>query len=202
MLKGEEFKKYVNELRAKSNIYKLKKGELTSISTELAILNRTIEILSSKEQNLIKLVQKFEKKMGIVGFHEAKETLEKVSEKKERVDDAKGKTLAEISRIVSELVGTIEQKKAKLAPVIQELRQVRQENQELESKYLEKKRLYDIAISGIDGESLQLEQEVKSYQQDILNEQSRYSYLQQALGLIDAAQDRGIIYSFLISSLE
>jgi intraflagellar transport protein 81 len=193
MLKGEEFKKYVNELRAKSNVYKTKKLELSSISTELGILNRTIEILSAKEQNLSKLVQKFEKKMGIVGYNEAKETLEKVSERKEKVDDAKGKTLGEVSSIVSELVNTIEQKKAKLAPVIQELRQVRQENQELETKYLEKKRLYDITLSGLDGESLQLEQEVKGYQQEILNEQSRYSYLEQASNIIDAAQDRGIL---------
>jgi intraflagellar transport protein 81 len=180
-------------LRAKSNVYKTKKLELSSISTELGILNRTIEILSAKEQNLTKLVQKFEKKMGIVGYNEAKETLEKVSERKEKVDDAKGKTLGEISNIVSELVNTIEQKKAKLAPVIQELRQFRQENQELEAKYLEKKRLYDITLSGLDGESLQLEQEVKGYQQEILNEQSRYSYLEQASSIIDAAQDRGIL---------
>lgn len=199
MLKGEEFKKYVNELRAKSNVYKVKKGEISSLSTELAVLNRTIDILSSKEQNLSKLVQKFEKRMGIVGYNEAKETLEKVSEKKEKVDHAKGKTLAEISNIVSELVATIELKKAKLAPVIQELRQVRQENQELEAKYIEQKRLYDITLSGIDGESLQLEQEVKTYQQDILNEQSRYNYLEQTFNIIDAAQDRGIFKKHLIS---
>lgn len=192
MLKGEEFKKYVNELRAKSNVYKMKKGELTFLSTELAILNRTIEKLSIKEQNLSKLVQKFEKKMGIVGYNEAKETLEKVSEKKEKVDDAKGKSLLEVSNIVSELVSTIEQKKAKLAPVIQQLRQVRQDNQELEATYLEKKRLYDITFSGLDGETLQLEQEVKNYQQEILNEQSRYNYLEQAINIMDAAQDKGM----------
>ena len=131
--------------------------------------------------------------MGIVGFHEARETLEKVSEKKEKVDEAKGKTLSEISNIVSELVATIEQKKSKLAPVIQDLRQLRVENQDLEVKYLEKKRLYDIALSGIDGESLQLEQEIKSYRQDISSEQSRYSYLEQALKILDTAQDRGMI---------
>jgi intraflagellar transport protein 81 len=192
MLKGEEFKKYVNELRAKSNVYKIKKQELLAVSTELGILNRTIEILSSKEENLNKLVLVFEKKMGIVGYNEAKETLEKVSERKEKVDDAKGKTLAEISNIVSELVATIEQKKTKLAPVIQQLRQVRQENQELEDKYFEKKRLLDIALSGVDGESAQLELQVKSYQQEICHEQGRYSYLEQASNMIDAAQDMGI----------
>ncbi len=44
MLVGDEFKKYVSELRGKSTNYKRKKAELSSISTELGILQRTKEV--------------------------------------------------------------------------------------------------------------------------------------------------------------
>ena len=44
MLKGEEFKRYVNELRAKSTLYKSKKLELSSLTTELGVLSRTKQV--------------------------------------------------------------------------------------------------------------------------------------------------------------
>lgn len=44
MLKGEEFKKYVSELRGKSALYKGKKAELSALSTEYGVLQRTEEV--------------------------------------------------------------------------------------------------------------------------------------------------------------
>jgi intraflagellar transport protein 81 len=44
MLVGEEFQKYVNDLRAKSVKFKHQKAEFESISTELNILSRTKEV--------------------------------------------------------------------------------------------------------------------------------------------------------------
>ncbi|KAJ3287387.1 Intraflagellar transport protein 81, partial [Borealophlyctis nickersoniae] len=43
MLKGEEFKRYVSELRGKSTIYKRKKQELAEVTAEFGILQRTEE---------------------------------------------------------------------------------------------------------------------------------------------------------------
>ena len=47
MLKGEEFKKYVSELRGKSALYKSKKAELSALSTEYGVLQRTEEVFLS-----------------------------------------------------------------------------------------------------------------------------------------------------------
>lgn len=47
------------------------------------------------------------KEEGVLGFHAAQETLEKVSEKKSELDEKKGKTLTEISEIVQTLMQTI-----------------------------------------------------------------------------------------------
>jgi intraflagellar transport protein 81 len=40
---------------------------------------------------------------GVEGFHDVEDTLEMVSEKKGEVDEAKGKTLQEISTIIQSL---------------------------------------------------------------------------------------------------
>lgn len=44
MLVGDDFKRYVSELRGKSTLFKRKKGEMSSISTEFGILQRTQEV--------------------------------------------------------------------------------------------------------------------------------------------------------------
>ncbi|KAI8916880.1 hypothetical protein BC831DRAFT_485830 [Entophlyctis helioformis] len=190
MLKGEDFKRYVSELRGKSTNYKRKKAELSELMAEYGILQRTEEILTAKATALQEMIDAVEKKSGVVGFHAAQETLEKVSEKKSEVDEAKGKTLNEISEIIQTLMSTINDKKNMLAPVIQELRQLRQQAQELEAEYIEKKRLYDATIIGIESETAELEQEIKSNRQDIANDQSRYHYLQSMLRLTEISQDR------------
>lgn len=116
--------------------------------------------------------------------------MEKVSEKKAEVDEAKGKTLQEVSQIVSELLSTINAKKSQLAPVIQELRQVRQENTDLEVTYFEKKRAFDAILLGLETETAALASEVGGYRQDIQLDASRYHHLQILIGLLDTAQDR------------
>ena len=45
ILRGEEFKKYVNSLREKSNIYKQRRTELSDLKAEYGVLERTTEIL-------------------------------------------------------------------------------------------------------------------------------------------------------------
>ncbi|KAJ1525611.1 Intraflagellar transport protein 81, partial [Nowakowskiella sp. JEL0078] len=50
MLKGEEFKRYVNDLRGKSTIYKHKKADLSELTGEFGILQRTEELLKGREK--------------------------------------------------------------------------------------------------------------------------------------------------------
>ncbi|KAJ3247337.1 Intraflagellar transport protein 81 [Chytriomyces hyalinus] len=173
VLTGDDFKKYVSELRGKSNIYKLKRSELS-------------EIEKSMSTNLSEL----ERRSGIPNFHNDRETLEKVSERKGEVDQAKGKTLQEISDIIASLVSNINNKKSVLAPVINELRKLRVAASDLEADYVERKRHYDAMMVGLDSEAVKLEQEVKGYRQDIAVDQSRYHYLNMAIGLIDISQEK------------
>lgn len=59
-----------------------------------------------------------EARMGVTGFHETQENLEKVSSVKAEVDSRKGKTLEEMSAMVMELNHKIAERKGRLAPII------------------------------------------------------------------------------------
>ena len=68
---------------------------------------------------------------NISGFNATQEELEKVSTLKSELDEQKGKTLEEMSQLVVQLTNSIAEKKSSLAPIIKELRPLRQECQEL-----------------------------------------------------------------------
>ncbi len=52
VVRGEEFKRYVNKLRGKSTLYKVKRSELAELRAEYGVLSRTEEILRSKEDSV------------------------------------------------------------------------------------------------------------------------------------------------------
>jgi intraflagellar transport protein 81 len=89
-------------------VYKRKKAELSEISAEQGILQRTEQILRSRDEHIEEFLAELEKKKGVAGFHTAQDNLEKVSERKEVLDEEKGKTLQDISDMVGKLISTIQ----------------------------------------------------------------------------------------------
>jgi intraflagellar transport protein 81 len=150
MLQGEDFKRYVSELRGKSTNFKRKKSELSAIDVEFGILERTKELLNKKIIALQTKISQAEKKGGVMGYHDAQVNLEKVSELKSEKDQQKGEQLQEISGIIQKLMNSINEKKTLLAPVIQKLRSMRQEAQELQYAFNEKKKSYDSVMIGLE----------------------------------------------------
>ncbi|KAI8622652.1 hypothetical protein BC830DRAFT_1162737 [Chytriomyces sp. MP71] len=159
VLKGDDLKKYVSELRGKSNVYKLKRTELSELQAEYGILQRTQQILFAREQSMSSNMSELERRSGVPGYSHDRETLEKVSERKSDLDSVKGKTLQEISDIIGSIVDNINDKKTVLAPVITELRKLRVMASDLEADYSEKKRHYDAMLMGLDSDAVKLEQE-------------------------------------------
>ncbi|XP_015780699.1 PREDICTED: intraflagellar transport protein 81 homolog [Acropora digitifera] len=129
VLKGDEFKRYVNKLRGKSTVYKKKRQELAEVRAEYGVLARTEEILRGKDETYQEQLASLEAKKGVSGYHDTQEELEKVSAIKSELDEQKGKTLEDISELVRTLNATIADKKSALAPVIKELRPMRQKCQ-------------------------------------------------------------------------
>ncbi|KAJ3385440.1 Intraflagellar transport protein 81 [Entophlyctis sp. JEL0112] len=189
-LKGDDLKKYISELRGKSNVYKLKRSELSEIQAEFGIFQRTEQILRAREESMTAALMALEKRTGTTGYHVARETLENVSARKSEMDDVKGKTLTEISEIISSLAKSINDKKTVLAPIIQELRKLRVTASDLEAEYAEKRRHYDGVMVALDSGTVDLEKEVSGYRQDIQNDQSRYHYLAMSSEMQDIAQEK------------
>merc|ERR1719261_2313182 len=100
--------------------------------------------------------------------------LEKASVEKSQVDKAKGKTLDEIQGIVQKINVQLKEKKNKLAPQIKALRAVRQNFQQVEAKYLEKKAMYDQAKGQMDGELSKVASEVQQYDSDVQEAEQQY----------------------------
>mmetsp|Transcript_24187 Transcript_24187/g.43271 ORF Transcript_24187/g.43271 Transcript_24187/m.43271 type:complete len:673 (-) Transcript_24187:108-2126(-) len=167
-MKRDEFKNYAASLRDKSAKFKKLKAELSELRHEVAVLLRTEQILQAKDPTP-------------VGLRETEAMLEKASVEKSQVDKAKGKTLDEISAIVQKINSQLKEKKNKLAPQIKALRSVRQNFQQVEVKYLEKKNIYDQAKSSVDSDLSKVGSEVRHLESEVLEAEQNYHELNMQL---------------------
>ncbi|XP_057278589.1 intraflagellar transport protein 81 homolog [Pezoporus wallicus] len=177
VLKGDELKHYVNKLRSKSTFYKKKRLEVAEITAEYGILQRTEELLKQHHEAIQQQLQAIEDKKGISGYSYKQEELERVSAVKSEMDEMKGRTLDNMSETVKKLNSMVSEKKASLAPVIRELRQLRQKCQELTQECDEKKMQYNSCAAGLESNRSALEQEVKGLLEECVQEESNYHYI-------------------------
>jgi|Transcript_49153 intraflagellar transport protein 81 len=177
ILKGEEFKAYANSLRGKSTQYKRLKTELQDIKAELGILQHTEEILNTKHQVLNSSMAQMEEQKGIKGYRDVKDNLVAISEGKMEIDEAKGKTLEELSKVVQEFVANIRDRRNKLAPQILELRNTRQKSQTVEQEYQQKKEIYDSNQQELEEHISKLQQEYDQCDEDCHTNESLYHRL-------------------------
>uniref|UniRef100_A0A8D0H6H4 Uncharacterized protein n=1 Tax=Sphenodon punctatus TaxID=8508 RepID=A0A8D0H6H4_SPHPU len=77
---------------------------------------------------------------------------------------------------VKKLNGLVAEKKSSLAPIIKELRQLRQKCQELTQECEVKKTQYDGCAAGLESNRSALEQEVKGLREECIQEESHYHY--------------------------
>lgn len=189
-MKRDEFKNYANQLRNKTNNYKQLKQLLADLTSETVVLSRSEQILRGRVTNMDEFISKQEAKKGVKGFSDTQATLESISAAKAETDLMKGKTLDEISAIVDNINSALLERKNQLAPQIKQLRSVRQEYQEIEIEYLEKRAIYENTAVGLDSERLRLESEADVLQEECLREESRYHFLQSLFGIANARLDR------------
>lgn len=176
-MKRDEFKNYAATLRDKSAKFKRLKAELSELRHEIAVLTRTELILQAKDPTP-------------AGMLETEVMLEKASVEKSQVDKAKGKTLDEISLIVQKINSQLKEKKNKLAPQIKALRSVRQNFQQIEAKYLEKKSAYDQTRSAIDLENSKVGGEVRQLEAEVFDAERNYFELNMQLATADSRLQR------------
>ncbi|XP_078193372.1 intraflagellar transport protein 81 homolog isoform X3 [Callithrix jacchus] len=146
VLKGDEFKQYVNKLRSKSTVFKKKRQIIAELKAEFGLLQRTEELLKQRHENIQRQLETMEEKRGVSGYSYTQEELERVSALKSEVDEMKGRTLDDMSEM------------------------------ELTQEYDEKKSQYDSCAAGLESNRSKLEQEVRRLREECLQEESRYHY--------------------------
>uniref|UniRef100_A0A2I3GQ00 Intraflagellar transport protein 81 homolog n=1 Tax=Nomascus leucogenys TaxID=61853 RepID=A0A2I3GQ00_NOMLE len=176
VLKGDEFKQYVNKLRSKSTVFKKKHHIIAELKAEFGLLQRTEELLKQHHENIQQQLQTMEEKKSISGYSYTQEELERISALKSEVDEMKGRTLDDMSEMVKKLNSLVSEKKSALASVIKELRWLRQKCEELTQECDEKKSQYDSCAAGLESNRSKLEQEVRRLREECVQEESRYHY--------------------------
>ncbi|NXA37359.1 IFT81 protein, partial [Eudromia elegans] len=166
VLKGDEFKHYVNKLRSKNTYYKKKRLELAEITAEYGILQRTEELLKQRDEALQQQLV-IQACTTLAAQHPCSPDNSLASE----VD------VIWVFSNVKKLNAMVADKKSSLAPVIKELRQLRQKCQELTQECDEKKVQYDSCAAGLESNRSTLEQEVKGLLEECIQEESNYRYI-------------------------
>ncbi|XP_030272821.1 intraflagellar transport protein 81 homolog [Sparus aurata] len=177
IIRGDELKRLVVKLRSKGTVYKKKRQEIAELKAEYGVLQRTEEILRERHEMVQQKLQTVEAEKGISGYSNTQEELERVSAIKSELDEKKGRTLDDMSEMVKKLNSMIVEKKSALAPIIKELRTLRQRCQELSQEYEEKKAQYESCTAGLESNRSKLEQEVKALREETAQEENRYHYI-------------------------
>ena len=190
VLKGEDFKRYVTSLRNKSNEYKEKKQDLSELKSEYGVLARTLEVLRAREETLQQSLSAMEASKGVAGFRNTQENLEKAATIKANLDEQKGATLEDMSGLVHQLTLKISERKSRLAPIIKELRPLRQQCQDMQIDHDEKKSQYDSTALQLQSNMAQLEAGVKSLRDEILGSESKFQILHNQRLMLSTWQER------------
>ena len=190
ILKGDDFKKYVNALRTKSNDYKTKRQQLSELKSEYGVLARTLEVISSRNDNLNESLSAMEASKGITGFRDTQGNLEKVANLKANLDEQKGTTLEDMSGLVHQLTVKIAERKSRLAPIIKELRPLRQQCQDMQMSYDEKKHHYDSTALQLQSNMGKLESGVRGLRDEILGSETKFHLLSSQKTVLDTWHER------------
>ena len=185
-----EFKAYGTKLREKTSLYKSRKETMAVVQAESVVLNRTEQVLKGRDGRLEEFLKQQEAEAGVSGYRDAQSRLETAAEQTAALDDVKGQTLDEISDLVKAINVRLEEKKTKLKPLIKELKDVRRRFQETEGGYLEKKKRYDSVAVGLATERSMLESECDDLQNECLEEESRFHYLNCLGGIAATALEK------------
>uniref|UniRef100_A0A3P9HR24 Intraflagellar transport protein 81 homolog n=1 Tax=Oryzias latipes TaxID=8090 RepID=A0A3P9HR24_ORYLA len=185
VIRGDELKRLVAKLRSKGTAYKKKRQELSELNAEYGVLQRTEEILRQKHEAVQEKLQAVEDEKGISGYSNTQEELERVSAIKTELDEKKGRTLDDMSEMVKRLNSLIVEKKSALAPIIKELRSLRQRREELSQEYGEKKTQYESCAAGLESNRSQLEKEVKALREEMAQKENQYHYINSMSEIIE-----------------
>jgi intraflagellar transport protein 81 len=131
-----------------------------------------------------------ENKKGVTGYRDMNKNIEGLSTSKSKIDEQKGKTLEEISAIVQELTTKIGAEKEQLQPQVIKLKKTRQQFQDMDQEYSEKKAIYENTKVGYESERTKLVQEIDILQAELSTQERVYHTFSTANSVLDVTKKR------------
>lgn len=180
----EQIERTKAQLKEKLVAWKEKKGMLDQLKAENGVLQRTEEILRSRDSNLREFLEMEEKKKGIKGHRAMVDAYADVSRLKQQTDEDKQRVLEEHTKLVSEIQATMTTKKETLTPLMTQLRAARLQASELQQERNAKKSTYDALTLQLQGEEANLRGEVKQLREEEEELQGDYLKAQMRIHLM------------------
>eukprot|EP00388_Colpodella_angusta_P011148 GDKJ01028695.1.p1 GENE.GDKJ01028695.1~~GDKJ01028695.1.p1 ORF type:complete len:705 (-),score=196.45 GDKJ01028695.1:112-2226(-) len=123
----EEYQKFLNELRQMRDENRELKTTLESINSEVSVLQRTEQLLTSQNQQLQRETSRMEEARGVVGYENQERKLENISISKNTSDASKHSTLQEMSAVVQELHFKLAEKAELLRPMTDRIKNLKEQ---------------------------------------------------------------------------
>lgn len=177
-----QYTQYVETLKNKNHTYKDLQAQIGVYRKEIAVMARTEAIVQEQQNKVHEEIERIERQKGIYGFRDARNKLEQISATKADLDDAKGRSLEEMSQIVQEIQRNIKSRQDELKPFVAALQEKRKEKAAVENKYLQAKQRYNNAVSEYDTCCQELDDECKKLRTEIAQYQSKFFTVQSLLG--------------------
>lgn len=190
VLKGEDFRKYSNQVRGKTAATKTMKTRLADLRAEWGVLSYTDKTVQDTFESLRQEIEDIESRMGIRGYSRTAEELSMVNAQKNTAEQAKGRTLEELSKVVQDFTISIRERRTKLAPQINELRTVRQQANEVEQEWEEKKSQYDYQEGMLMQDVSKIDTEVNHLLEETRVNEALFHRLNAQMVLLDVQSQR------------
>ncbi|KAG5468109.1 hypothetical protein LSCM1_02080 [Leishmania martiniquensis] len=189
MLRSDDFREFSNQVRAKKAATEGMRTRLAELHTEWGTLTFTEATLQEQYNALSAAIGDLESKLGLQGYSRTVETLSKLAHEKDAIEEVKGKTLEELSRVVQEFTLAIREGRTRLAPLINELRAVRQTAAEVDQEWSEKKSQYEYHESLLTEDIQKIDEDVTRLKEETTASESLYHRVR-TQGILLAAQTR------------
>jgi intraflagellar transport protein 81 len=190
ILKGEDFRRYANQVRQKVAASKHLKTKLEDLRGELGVLQYTERLLRKKNEELDGDLSELEAKLGARGYVQKAEHLTSLAAEKNAVEQVKGSTLEELSVVVQQLVSTISERRERLAPHILQLRTARNNSQVIEQEWEDKKSAYEFQQGNLMQEVNKLDGEVGVLTEETHLSESMYHRMHSQMQIVAVQQQR------------
>ncbi|KAG5491469.1 hypothetical protein JIQ42_01372 [Leishmania sp. Namibia] len=187
MLRSEDFRDFSNQVRAKKAATEGMRTRLAELHTEWGTLTFTEATLQEQYNALDAAIGDLESKLGLQGYSRTVEALSKLAHEKDAIEEVKGKTLEELSRVVQEFTLAIREGRTRLAPLINELRAVRQTAAEVDQEWSEKKSQYEYQESLLTEDIQKIDEDVTHLKEETTTSESLYHRVR-TQGILLAAQ--------------